>query len=104
MTWFGNSDEIPMIHRENPRMGKLTFQDRLTINRGIMDGPNGPIEDMMLGEYTDSDREMMANHRVNTGKNYVSAGVHRLGQTSVLVGIFSLVWINTYRQSKAMRR
>ena len=56
MTWFGNSDEIPMIHRENPRMGKLTFQDRLTLNRGIMDGPNGPIEDMMLGEYTEEDR------------------------------------------------
>ena len=104
MTWFGNSDEIPMIHRENPRMGKLTFQDRLTINRGIMDGPNGPIEDMMLGEYTDSDREMMTNYRIKAGREYDNAGMHRLAQTGILLWIGVLVWTNTYRQSKAMGR
>ena len=78
MTWFGNSDEIPMIHRENPRMATLTFQDRLTINRGIMDGPNGPVEDLMLGEYTEEDR---------TGQNAAAAAhsFHNLAQTGLMI-------------------
>ena len=80
MTWFGNSDEIPMIHRENPRMGKLTFQDRLTINRGIMDGPNGPIEDMMFGEYTEEDRSQQDWNTSNLNL-----------QTALGIGTFVLV-------------